>query len=139
MRSGTALAEHYASADVFLFPSLTETFGNVVTEAMASRLAVVAFDYAAARQHLRHRATGMLAPFGAPAPFVECAQELAADPRLRERLREGALATARTLSWDRVLDDLEATFHAVIARPPTSRVTTGARLVGEAGTDHAPL
>jgi len=139
MRAGTALAEHYASADVFLFPSLTETFGNVVTEAMASRLAVVAFDYAAARQHLRHRHTGMLAPFGHPAPFVENAQELAADPRLREKLREGAHATARTLSWDRVLDDLEATLHAVIARSRTTRVTTGSRLVGEAGTDHAPL
>jgi glycosyltransferase involved in cell wall biosynthesis len=139
MRSGTALAEHYASADVFLFPSLTETFGNVVTEAMASRLAVVAFDYAAARQHLRHRHTGMLAPFGSPAPFVEFAQELAADPRLRERVREGAYATARTLSWDRVLDDLEATLHAVIAQSRTTRVTTGSRPVGAARTDHAPL
>ena len=139
MRSGTALAEHYASADVFLFPSLTETFGNVVTEAMASRLAVVAYDYAAARQHLRHRDTGMLAPFGSPAPFVELAQELAADPLLRERLREGAHATARALTWDRVLDDLEATLHAVIARSRTARVATGTRLVGEAGTDRAPL
>ena len=44
--TGAALAEHYASADMFLFPSLTETFGNVTMEAMASRLAIVAFDYA---------------------------------------------------------------------------------------------
>jgi glycosyltransferase involved in cell wall biosynthesis len=139
MRSGAALAEHYASADVFLFPSLTETFGNVVTEAMASRLAVVAFDYAAARQHLRHRHTGMLAPFGHPAPFVENAKELAADPRLREKLREGAHATARGLGWDRVLDDLEATLHAVIARSRANRVTTSLRPIGAARTDHAPL
>ena len=89
MRTGAALAEHYASADVFLFPSLTETFGNVTTEAMASRLAIVAFDYAAARQYLRHRASALLAPFGAGAPFVEAAQELAADPRLRERAAGG--------------------------------------------------
>jgi glycosyltransferase involved in cell wall biosynthesis len=139
MRSGTALAEHYASADVFLFPSLTETFGNVVTEAMASRLAVVAFDYAAARQHLRHRHTGMLAPFGQPAAFVECAQELAADPRLRKKLREGAHATARTLSWGHVLDDLEAILHAVIARSRARPATTGSRPVGAARTDHASL
>lgn len=138
MRSGTALAAHYASADVFLFPSLTETFGNVVTEAMASRLAVVAFDYAAARQHLRHRHTGMLAPFASAAPFVENAQELAADPRLREKLREGAHATARGLGWDRVLDDLEATLHAVIARSRTNRTASGSRPVGAARTDHAP-
>ena len=49
-RSGDDLAAHYASADVFLFPSLTETFGNVTTEAMASGLPVLAFDYAAAAQ-----------------------------------------------------------------------------------------
>ena len=48
VRRGDDLAAHYASADLFLFPSLTETFGNVTPEAMASGLAVVAFDYAAA-------------------------------------------------------------------------------------------
>ena len=48
MRTSVDLAAHYASADIFLFPSLTETFGNVTLEAMASGLAVVAFDYAAA-------------------------------------------------------------------------------------------
>jgi glycosyltransferase involved in cell wall biosynthesis len=139
MRSGAALAEHYASADVFLFPSTTETFGNVVTEAMASRLAVVAFDYAAARQHIRHRESGMLAPLGHAAPFLEFAQELAADPRLRERVRAGAHAAARRLTWDRVLDDLEAALYAVIARARATRVTTGTRTVAGQGTDHAPL
>ncbi|MGB5064300.1 MAG: glycosyltransferase family 1 protein, partial [Candidatus Competibacter sp.] len=54
MRIGADLAAHYASADLFLFPSLTETFGNVTLEAMASGLAVVAFDYAAARRHIVH-------------------------------------------------------------------------------------
>ena len=53
MLRGDALAAHYASADVFLFPSLTETFGNVTLEAMASGLAVVAYDDAAAAQHIR--------------------------------------------------------------------------------------
>ncbi|MBS1138424.1 MAG: glycosyltransferase, partial [Proteobacteria bacterium] len=50
MRTGEDLAAHYASADLFLFPSLTETFGNVTAEALASGLAVVAYDYAAAGQ-----------------------------------------------------------------------------------------
>jgi glycosyltransferase involved in cell wall biosynthesis len=139
MRSGAALAAHYASADVFLFPSLTETFGNVVTEAMASGLAVVAFDYAAARQHIRHRETGMLAPFEDASAFAESAQELAADPRLRDRVRAGARATARELTWDRVLDELEGALHAVIARSRAARVTTGSRTAIETGTDHAPL
>ena len=127
MRTGAALAEHYASADVFLFPSLTETFGNVTTEAMASRLAIVAFDYAAARQYLRHRASALLAPFGAGAPFVEAAQELAADPRLRGELREGAAAVARGLSWERVIDDLEATLVELVTQSRAARVTTDGR------------
>src|SRR5690606_26563687 len=50
MRIGDDLASHYASADMFLFPSLTETFGNVTLEAMASGLCVVAYDYAAAAE-----------------------------------------------------------------------------------------
>ena len=64
MRTGTDLAAHYASADVFLFPSETETFGNVMLEAMASGLVVVAYDYAAARIHVAHGESGALVPRG---------------------------------------------------------------------------
>ena len=52
MHTGERLARHYASADVFLFPSETETFGNVTLEAMASGLAVVAYNYAGAKMHI---------------------------------------------------------------------------------------
>jgi len=61
-QTGTALARHYASADVFLFPSLTETFGNVTLEALASGLAVAAFDTGAAAQHVRDDVSGCLVP-----------------------------------------------------------------------------
>jgi glycosyltransferase involved in cell wall biosynthesis len=139
MRTGVPLAEHYASADVFLFPSLTETFGNVTTEAMASRLAVVAFDYAAARQHIRHRRSGLLAPFGQAGAFVEAAQEIAADPSLREQVRHAALDTARGLTWSRVVDDLEAVLAEVVGYARAHRVATGGHAPGGARTDHAPL
>ena len=59
---GVELAEHYASGDLFLFPSLTETFGNVVPEAVASGLAVVAFDYGAAGIHIRNWENGVTVP-----------------------------------------------------------------------------
>jgi glycosyltransferase involved in cell wall biosynthesis len=81
----------------------------------------------------------MLAPFEDASAFVESAQELAADPRLRDRVRTGARATARELTWDRVLDELEGALHAVIARSRAARVTTGSRTAIETGTDHAPL
>jgi glycosyltransferase involved in cell wall biosynthesis len=135
MRSGIALAEHYASADVLLFPSLTETFGNVTTEGMASRLAVVAFDYAGAREHIRHRVNGLVAPCGSAALFVTAAQELAADAGLRERLRTAAAETARTLTWDRVVDDLEAVFREVAERARVRRVT----VTSTPYPDHAAL
>ncbi|MBW8846728.1 MAG: glycosyltransferase family 1 protein [Burkholderiales bacterium] len=62
MQTGTALARHYASADVFLFPSLTDTFGNVTLEALSSGLAVAAFDTGAAGQHVRDGVNGCVAP-----------------------------------------------------------------------------
>jgi glycosyltransferase involved in cell wall biosynthesis len=141
MRSGIELAEHYASADVLLFPSLTETFGNVATEAMASRLAVVAFDYAAAREHIRHGVDGLLARFADSAAFVGAAQEVAADAGLRERLRTQAAETARRLTWDRVVDDLESVWRELVGAARASRVATapGPRPIVPAETDHAPL
>jgi glycosyltransferase involved in cell wall biosynthesis len=70
VKLGDELARHYASADLFLFPSLSETFGNVTLEAMASGLATIAFDYGATREHLRSGEHGMALPFGDEAGFV---------------------------------------------------------------------
>lgn len=116
MRHGTDLAAHYASADLLLFPSTTETFGNVTTEALASGLAVSAFDYAAARQHIRHDVSGLLAAPGDRDAFIANAVRLAVEPALRARLGGAAAAVAATLSWDRVVDDLEAVFRDLIDR-----------------------
>lgn len=116
---GETLAEHYASSDVFLFPSFTETFGNVVLEAMASGLAVVAFDEAAAGQHIRHGHDGLLAPVGREDLFMAHAQSLAA-PGLAGRLGEAARRSALTLSWERVGERLEAELLDVVARAQPS-------------------
>ena len=82
VQRGEALSRHYASCDLFLFASLSETFGNVTLEAMASGLATVAFDYGAAREHLRHAEHGAVVGLADPDQFVQasvrtaCAQDL---------------------------------------------------------------
>ena len=68
LRRGDELAAHFASGDLFLFPSLTETFGNVTLEAMASGVAAVAFDYGAAREHLRDGHSGAAVAFARTRP-----------------------------------------------------------------------
>ncbi|MFC4727349.1 glycosyltransferase family 4 protein [Coralloluteibacterium thermophilus] len=81
-----ALARHFASGDVFLFPSTTETFGNVTLEAMASGVATVAFDYGAAREHIRNGISGRTIALGDEIDFVRAACMLGTEPALRARL-----------------------------------------------------
>jgi len=107
-RTGEDLAAHYASGDVFLFPSTSETFGNVTTEALASGLAVVAFNYAAAEVHINHGESGMLAAFDDREDFTRAAVALASDPDLVARLRPAARRVAEGISWDRICGQFEA-------------------------------
>jgi glycosyltransferase involved in cell wall biosynthesis len=102
------LSAHYASADVFLFPSVTETFGNVTLEAMASGLAVVAYRYAAARQHLEHGRSALLAEPDDRAGFIAQAERLAREPGLARRLGMAARIAAEPVSWERITRDFEA-------------------------------
>jgi glycosyltransferase involved in cell wall biosynthesis len=106
-RTGVDLAAHYASADLFLFPSLTETFGNVTLEAMASGLAVVAFDYAAAHQHIVHGYNGLLAPRGDQTAFVAATRQLAEDPALRQHLGPAARQAVVDFDWEQIHGQLE--------------------------------
>jgi glycosyltransferase involved in cell wall biosynthesis len=115
-RTGGDLAAHFASADVFLFPSMTETFGNVTLEAMASGLAVVAYDYAAAQLYLRHEVSGLLAPFGDTATFIRLAAALAADPLRISMLRNQARAVAERIDWEKVFGDFESVLVGVMRR-----------------------
>jgi glycosyltransferase involved in cell wall biosynthesis len=121
-RTGEDLAAHYASADIFLFPSLTETFGNVTLEAMASGLAVVAYDYAAAQQYLAHERSGLLAPFNDGGAFSALATALAGDPGRAASLRVQARASAECIDWDNVFDNFETVLRDVMQRQEASRV-----------------
>lgn len=113
-RVGDDLVEHYASADLLLFPSLTETFGNVTLEAMASGLAVVAFDYGAARMAVRHGIHGWLAPFGDPESFVGMALRAAGDVGVTRGLGAEARRAAESMAWDEVIGEVLQVYREAI-------------------------
>jgi glycosyltransferase involved in cell wall biosynthesis len=108
------LAQHYASGDLFLFPSTTDTFGNVVTEAMASGLAVVAFDDAAANEHIRHCENGMKARLENNEEFISHALRLTDQPTLTKRIRDQARLDALDLDWASQIERFE---NLVIYQP----------------------
>ena len=108
MRTGEDLAAHFASGDVFLYPSMTETYGNVTVEAMSSGLATIAYDYAAARQHIRHGVNGLLAPYGDTASFIAQARALATDADRIRSLRTAARRTVEELTWEHIMGQMEA-------------------------------
>lgn len=104
---GEPLAVHYASADVFLFPSLSETFGNVTLEALASGLAVVAFDAAAAGTLIDDGRNGLLAAPGDDDAFVAAACRAAASLEGIASIRHQARRTALVNDWEPVLQGFE--------------------------------
>ena len=108
MRTGVDLATHYASADLFLFPSLTETYGNVVAEAMASGLPVVAYRCAAAAELIVHQHNGVVASPGDEAAYVGAALWLLADRQRRQQLGEMARASMLTRRWSDVVERFES-------------------------------
>ena len=103
VQSGEELAKHYASSDVLIFPSETETFGNVLLEAMASGLATVSYDYAASALHVKNEENGLKTSKGDELTFINHslqALSLTSDDDLRKSARN----TAETLGWDHVVD-----------------------------------
>jgi glycosyltransferase involved in cell wall biosynthesis len=114
VRMGEDLAAHYAAADLFLFPSLTETFGNVTTEALASGLPVVAFDYAAAAEWVVSGHNGWLAPPGDEAAFIDAALRVAGDPGLRRQLAANARAGVLDADWDAIARRLAGIIEGVV-------------------------
>lgn len=111
---GANLAACYASADVFLFPSVTETYGNVVPEAMASGLAVMAFNYAAAASLVEHGKSGWLAPLPTAKrqaveeeTFIAGARLLAQQPALVAGLRANARTATLPRQWSHIAAQIE--------------------------------
>jgi glycosyltransferase involved in cell wall biosynthesis len=124
IQRGEALARHFASGDMFLFPSHSETFGNVTLEAMASGVPTVAFDYGAAREHLRSGVHGVAVPDDES--FVAAAVQLGDNATLRGLMGGNAVDAVRALrpeqvaaDFDVLLADLAATRRSY-ANPATA-------------------
>jgi len=123
-----ALAAHYASADIFLFPSLTETFGNVTLEAIASGLPVVAFDVAAAAAHVRDGISGALAPPPAASAFIDAACRVVALHGNNASMGAQARIAALSADWRSILRRFErrlvdlAESHERFEQKPATRL-----------------
>ncbi len=111
------IGRYYASADIYIHASLSETFGNVLTEAMASGLAVAGFDYAAARQFIRHGENGLVAPCDRADQLEAAAVQLASDADLRTRLRQAARHGFEQQSWAHVIGRFEGDLLAAAGLP----------------------
>ena len=124
---GAELATAYASADLFLFPSETETFGNVVLEAMASGLAAVCADATGSRDLQVPGVTGYLVPPGDSSSFAEKTAALLTQPHLRRDLADAAYERSQTYHWEAVLARVAGYYEQVLAgrategRAPTER------------------
>jgi phosphatidylinositol alpha 1,6-mannosyltransferase len=110
---GDALAQAYASADIFCFPSTTDTFGQVILEAAASGLPVVAAAAGGALELVGHRTTGLLVPPDNPAAFADALAELVDDVPFRLALGRRALAAAQSRSWAGSHEELRRAYASV--------------------------
>jgi glycosyltransferase involved in cell wall biosynthesis len=114
-RTGDDLADHYAAADLFAFASTTETFGNVILEAMASALPVVALRAGGPGDIVQPGVTGLLVePDAPPDRFAAALLGLVDDADLRRPMAGAARSYAASQSWDAIMDDLRQRYRHVI-------------------------
>lgn len=113
--TGEDLTEAYASSDIFLFPSETETFGNVTLEAMASGLPTVCADATGSKSLVRHGETGFLVPPGDDAAFVAHTRALVEDAEMRAQFGRTAREVASMYSWPIILGRIDDFYNQLLA------------------------
>jgi glycosyltransferase involved in cell wall biosynthesis len=125
--NGDNLARAYASSDVFLFPSDTETFGNVTLEAMASGLPTVCAEAVGSRDLVNDGATGRLCAPGDVEAFTEATRTLVQNASRRNRMGTAAFQRAQDFTWATILDKMNGYYDEVLGRhAPSSAEPTPA-------------
>lgn len=105
MLKGEALSKYYASGDLFIFPSLTETFGNVIPEALSSALIPIAYNYAAPKELIKNSHNGYLAQYGNKNDFLKKVEEAISNKNNWASLKFNARKTAAELKWPNIIND----------------------------------
>jgi glycosyltransferase involved in cell wall biosynthesis len=108
MLSQKDLSVYYASSDLFVFPSQTETFGNVTLEALASGIPVLAFDCAAARDWVEHGVNGWLVPEDRPEKFATQAVDIFRAAGLLEKVTDTTRQQQVHLDWSQIAEQVES-------------------------------
>ncbi len=114
VQRGAELARHFASGDLFVFPSLSETFGNVTLEALASGVPTVAFDYGAAREYLRDGVHGAAIANGDEAGFIAACTRIAGDDLSRSAMRMATRHAVASLRPEQVASDFDALLQDLV-------------------------
>ena len=113
--SGAPLFEAYASSDIFVFPSITETFGNVTVEAMASGLPAICAIAGGARDIVIPRKNGLLFDADKPIQLAQAIDELVTNPELRLQMSKAALESVKRFRWDTTVSAYERVYQDVAA------------------------
>lgn len=123
---GDALATAYASSDVFLFPSDTETFGNVTLEAMASGLPTICADAAGSRDLVDEGETGRLCEPGNVEAFTKATRDLVLNASRRHRMSGAARERAQNFTWEKVLRQMDRYYDQLLEQPRSTPIPSTA-------------
>ena len=112
--SGEELSRVYASSDIFLFPSTTETFGNVIQEALASGLPALVSDKGGCQEIVAYSGAGRVCTAGDSGAFFRACRNLILNPKVKQRLRARGLDWVRSRDWDRVNASVVRTYRNLV-------------------------
>ena len=135
---GEALARAYANMDVFVFPSRTDTYGNVVLEALASGVPAIVTNAGGPRFIVRHGETGFVA--SDPEDFVKFVRQIASQPELLHKMRMAARSYALGASWSNVFESVYVRYHQYLRTSGAGRfVATDQRQYRTVAQSHQSL